>query len=172
MDKFPTQVDTTDESILHAALRGTREVGMDEVEILGKLGPPALSLSGLVLCCEFRFRVLGSRIPLNNLGEGVSRRKKTIRISPRHRRCVTTIFASLVILDTSNSRLPLFFTSLKRLSEDTSSADPLRIGHATLQISAPGIKWSNSDSENEVVHAVGRMFQTMFPVPSYKPDRR
>jgi len=44
------KVDPTDESILHAALREAKEeVGIDEdrIEILGRIGPPARSLSGL-----------------------------------------------------------------------------------------------------------------------------
>jgi len=44
------KVDPTDESILHAALREAKEeVGIDEdkIEILGRLGPPTRSLSGL-----------------------------------------------------------------------------------------------------------------------------
>ena len=44
------KVDPTDESTLHAALRETKEeigIDADRIEILGKLGPPARSLSGL-----------------------------------------------------------------------------------------------------------------------------
>ena len=44
------KVDPIDESVLHAALRETKEevgIDADKVEILGRLGPPTLSLRGL-----------------------------------------------------------------------------------------------------------------------------
>ncbi|KAF9778415.1 NUDIX hydrolase domain-like protein [Thelephora terrestris] len=44
------KVDPTDESMLHAALRETKEevgLGADKIEILGRLGPPVRSLTGL-----------------------------------------------------------------------------------------------------------------------------
>ena len=44
------KVDPTDESVLHAALRETKEevgIDADKIEILGRLGPPTLSMSGL-----------------------------------------------------------------------------------------------------------------------------
>ena len=44
------KVDPTDESVLHAALRETKEevgIDVDNIEILGRLGPPTRSLSGL-----------------------------------------------------------------------------------------------------------------------------
>ena len=44
------KVDPTDESVLHAALREAKEevgIDLDKIEILGRLGPPTRSLSGL-----------------------------------------------------------------------------------------------------------------------------
>lgn len=44
------KVDPTDESVLHAALRETKEevgIDADKIEILGRLGPPTRSMSGL-----------------------------------------------------------------------------------------------------------------------------
>jgi len=44
------KVDPTDESVLHTALRETKEelgIDADKIEILGRLGPPTRSLSGL-----------------------------------------------------------------------------------------------------------------------------
>ena len=43
-------MDPTDETVLHAALRETKEeVGIeaDRIEVLGRLGPPTQSMSGL-----------------------------------------------------------------------------------------------------------------------------
>jgi nudix motif 8 len=44
------KVDPADESVLHAALRETKEevgIDLDKIEILGRLGPPTRSQSGL-----------------------------------------------------------------------------------------------------------------------------
>ena len=69
------KVDPNDESILHAALREAKEeVGTDveKIEIMGRLGPPTRSLSGL----RFWSYVGGFRMPRptvlpGDLGEGV-----------------------------------------------------------------------------------------------------
>ncbi|KAF8497869.1 hypothetical protein F5888DRAFT_1923250 [Russula emetica] len=55
---FPGErVDPVDTTFLAAALRETREVGIlpDQVKILGQVGPPQLSLSGLRMSCVSPF---------------------------------------------------------------------------------------------------------------------
>lgn len=101
------KVDPADESVLHAALRETKEevgIDVDKIEILGRLGPPARSLSGLrvwpyVVSFNRRIRAF----PSNNLDPGVSARKP-VRVDSRRRQHIATTFTSLALPDTIPNR--------------------------------------------------------------------
>ena len=76
------KVDPTDESMLHAALREAKdEVGIDaeKIEVLGRLGPPTRSLSGLRVWPYVVSSGCPSVIPSSNIGEGVPARN-TLRV--------------------------------------------------------------------------------------------
>ena len=141
--KFPRgKVDPIDKSVLHAALREAKEgVGIDvcRTKILGWLGPPTRSLSGLTIWpYMMNFKCCGRTFPPNNLGEGVSARE-TVRIIPRRRRHIAVTFACLVIPDIIPSRghccLPYLSLVSQTLviSESTGFANLPRIGREALQ---------------------------------------
>ena len=130
--------------MLHATLMEAKEevgICVNKIEILGRLGPPTRSLSGLrARPCVASSKCCIRAFPPNNLDEGISGRK-TVRVIPKRRRCITTTFASLVVPDITSCR------GLRRLaspsqsfqtlviSESTSSGNPPRIWYATLQTS-------------------------------------
>jgi len=102
--------------------------------------------------------VLRSTVSSSDIGEGVSA-LKIVRISPRHRRRVTTTFASLVSLTLSQVEvavafhLPLNrFTDPRYLREHQFCVSIPYCACDVADLVAPGIEWSNEggDSGGEV----------------------
>ena len=165
---FPREkVDRIDESVLHVTLREAKEeVGIDagEIEILGRLGPPALSLSGLPLRpYAMNFKCCGRAFPPNNLGEGVSIRK-AVKVIPKGRRHIAVTFAYLVvpgIISSRGLRCLNRFTDPRYLREPRFCESTSYWARKVTDLVAPGIEWSSAGAnpEDEVDEGFGRQLE-------------